>query len=203
VGADIVKDAVGLTTERLVLRRFTPDDASLLLRLNSDENVMRFLGGPLTPEKNREMLEKRILGYYDEHPGLGAWATLERGTGECIGFHLLNKVQVEGSIQVGYRLFPQFWGRGYATEMSLALLRYGYCDLKLPLITAHAHRDNRASIHVLEKCGLERKEDRVIDHPSYASIGAVAWFERAAEEWLEEFPLPPALSREGRGSIAA
>ncbi len=182
-----VKDAVGLTTKRLALRRFTLDDLPLMRRLNSDESVMRYLGGVLPPPKNDDMFRNRILKYYDEHPGYGVWATLERGSGECIGFHLLNHVHGDGSIQVGYRLFPQYWGKGYATEMSLALLRYGFATLKLPLITANAHVDNRASIHVLEKCGLQRKTDRVIDHPLYANIGAVAWFERPSDEWLKEF----------------
>jgi [ribosomal protein S5]-alanine N-acetyltransferase len=182
-----IRDAAGLTSARLVLRRFTLADEPLLQRLNADERVMRYLGGVLSPEKNREVLEKRILTYYDEQPGLGVWATELRSSGECIGFHLLNKVQGEGSIQVGYRLFPEHWGKGYATEMTMALLRYGYVHLALPLITANAHVDNRPSIHVLEKCGLGRKADRIIEHPLYANIGAVAWFERPSNEWLREF----------------
>lgn len=182
-----VKDAVGLKTERLVLRRFTLDDLPLMRRLNSDESVMRYLGGVQPAPKNDEMFRNRILKYYDQHPGYGVWATLERDSGECVGFHLLNEVQSGNAIQVGYRLFPQFWGKGYATEMSMALLRYGYEQLQLPMITANAHRENAASLHVLEKCGLHRKEDRVIDHPAYANIGAVAWFERPSNEWLREF----------------
>lgn len=182
-----LKDAVGLTTKRLALRRFTQDDLPTIRRLNSDENVMRYLGGVQPAPKNDDIFNNRILKYYDEHPGLGVWATIKRDDGECIGFHLLNEVPAVGAIQVGYRLFPHHWGKGYATEMSLALLRYGYEQLQLPVITANAHVDNRASLHVLGKCGLHRKEDRVIDHPTYANIGAVAWFERPSNEWLREF----------------
>ena len=182
-----MKDAVGLTTKRLALRRFTREDRALLERLNTDERVMRYLGGAVTPEQNEEILNGRLLKYYDEHPGFGVWATIARDSGECAGFHLLNHVHGEGSIQVGYRLFPEHWGKGYATEMSIALLRYGFEQLALPLITANAHLENGASIHVLEKIGLKRKADRVIDHPLYANIGAVAWFERPSNEWLREF----------------
>jgi RimJ/RimL family protein N-acetyltransferase len=183
----IVTDAVGLTTERLKLRRFTSDDLSLIRRLNSDERVMRYLGGVQPTPKNDEMFNNRILKYYDEHPGFGVWATLERDSGECIGFHLLNHVRGEGSVQVGYRLFPAHWEKGYATEMSMALLRYGFEQLRLPVITANAHVDNRASLRVLEKCGLKRMADRVIADLAYANMGAVAWFERPSKEWLEEF----------------
>ncbi len=93
----------GLSTARLRLRRYTSDDLAGLVRLNSDPEVMRYLGGIASPEKTRTMLENRILHYYDANPGLGVWATLLRDSGECVGFHLLNHVQGETLIQVGYR----------------------------------------------------------------------------------------------------
>lgn len=178
----------GLTTARLKLRRFTAADESLLYRLNSDPEVMRYLGGVMSVEANREMLLSRMLGYYQEHPGLGAWATCERESGRCVGFHLLNSVKGEDEVlQTGYRLFREHWGRGYATEMNIALLRYGFADLQLPLLTANAHIDNIASQQVLIKSGLHRKGERTYSHPAYASLGPLAYFERDAESWLAEF----------------
>ncbi len=184
-----MKDAglAGLATARLQLRRFTPDDEALLYRLNSSANVMRHLGGPISPEQNRAMLEGRILSYYDAHPGLGVWASCERESGRCIGFHLLNHVQGETLIQVGYRLFEADWGQGYATEMSIALLRYGYTVLGLPMIMANADQPNLASQQVLLKCGLHRKGTRAFAHPTYAPFGELAYFERNAADWLAEF----------------
>ena len=174
----------GLATERLQLRRFTRADLPLLQRLNSDPEVMRHLGGVEAPDDTRQMLEGRILTYYEEQPGLGVWATLERQSGECIGFHLLNHIRGESLIQVGYRLFPKFWGGGYATEMSVALLRYGYSDLGLPSLCAITHPDNFGSQRVLLKSGLERRGERGFSHPSYAPYGAMPFFEREAEDWL-------------------
>jgi len=176
-----------LETARLRLRRFTRDDEALLYRLNSDAKVMRYLGGPMTPEANRTMLEGRLLRYYEDHPGLGAWATCERDTGRCVGFHLLNHVQGERLIQVGYRLFEADWGKGYATEMSIALLHYGFTVLNLPLIMANAHRDNLASQRALLKSGLHRKGERLFEHPAYQSFGPLAYFERSREDWLAAF----------------
>ena len=177
----------GLETARLKLRRFTLDDEALLYRLNSSPAVMRYLGGAMSAESNRTMLQGRMLRYYDEHPGLGAWATCERGSGRCIGFHLLNHVQGETLIQVGYRLFEADWGRGYATEMSLALLRYGFVDLGLDTITANAHLDNVGSQQVLLKSGLRRQANRAFSHPAYAGFGELAHFERERDDWLTEF----------------
>lgn len=175
-----------LTTERLSLRRFTLADEALLYGLNSDVEVMRYLGGALDAAQNHQMLHGRILRYYDDHPGLGVWATLEKRTGRCVGFHLLNHVQGETDVQVGYRLFRRDWGLGYATEMTLALLHYGFADLGLPVITANAHLDNHASQQVLLKCGLHRKGERHYPHVAYARLGPVAYFERAAAGWLAE-----------------
>lgn len=176
----------GLASARLVLRRYTLDDLDELHRLNSDERVMRYLGGVVSREATREMLEGRILRYYNQHPGLGAWACLEKSSGTHIGFHLLNHIQGERHVQVGYRLFPEYWGRGYATEMSIALLRYGYEQLRLPQLVAITALENANSQNVLLKSGLHRKGEKSLAHPSYSAYGSLAWFERDAAEWLRE-----------------
>ena len=176
----------GLCSERLQLRRFTLADLPLLSELNADPEVMRHLGGAVDTDRTRAMLETRILKYYEENPGLGIWATQLRDSGECIGFHLLNHIQGESLIQVGYRLFPRYWGRGYATEMSVALLRYGYTQLGLRSIVAIADLDNLASQQVLLKSGLHRHGERSFPHPAYACYGPLAWFERDAQDWLAE-----------------
>jgi ribosomal-protein-alanine N-acetyltransferase len=180
----ITDAGAGLASKRLLLRRFSMADLDLLDRLNSDPEVMRHLGGVARRADTQTMLEKRILRYYDEHPGLGVWATIERDSGDCIGFHLLNHIRGEAHIQVGYRLFPAYWGRGYATEMSVALLRYGFADLGLRTITAITAPDNVGSQNVLLKSGLHRDGVRRFAHPSYADWGAMPWFERDAADWL-------------------
>ncbi|ROH91054.1 N-acetyltransferase [Stagnimonas aquatica] len=186
MGFDAGRD--GLRSARLQLRRFELADLPLLQRLNSDPEVMRYLGGPEAPEDTRTMLEGRILSYYQEQPGLGVWASIERHSGACIGFHLLNHIRGESLIQVGYRLFPQYWGSGYATEMSVALLRYGYTQLGLPSLCAITHPDNAGSQRVLLKSGLERQGERAFSHPSYAPYGAMPFFQRGAEDWLRTAP---------------
>lgn len=179
-------DEFWLTTERLGLRRFTPDDLGWLVEFYSDREVARFLGGTKDREQAEEMLNVRILRYYDEHPGLGLWMTVERSTGTEVGFHLLNHIQGESMIQVGYGLRRSAWGRGYATEMASAVLRYGFVARSLPRIVAIANIENVASQHVLEKIGLRRRGERAFSHPAYASQGPMAWFERDAADWLPE-----------------
>ena len=175
-----------LTTERLGLRRFTVEDLDWLADLYSDPEVTRYLGGTKDRAGADELLQKRILAYYDEHPGLGIWMTVERATGRRAGFHLLNNIQGESFIQIGFVLEKWAWGRGYGTEMASAVLRYGFVDLGLPRIVGITSLGNRASQNVLLKIGLRRNGERAFSHPAYAAEGPMAWFERDAAGWLAE-----------------
>jgi ribosomal-protein-alanine N-acetyltransferase len=175
-----------LTTERLALRRFTAADLSWFADLYRDREVTRYLGGVKDRTQSEEYLNTRILQYYDEHPGLGMWVTVESATGASVGFHLLNHIQGESIIQIGFTLAKPAWGRGYGTEMAAAVLRYGFLDLKLPRIAGMASLENHPSQRVLLKIGLERRGERAFAHPAYASEGPMAWFERDAADWQAE-----------------
>jgi RimJ/RimL family protein N-acetyltransferase len=175
-----------LQTDRLALRRFTPKDYDWLVGMYNDPDVMRYGGGVKTPEQVKVVMRERILDYYDAHPGLGVWQTVERATGTPIGFHVLNNIQGESIIQVGYFLLKSAWGRGYATEMACAVLHHGFVTLGLPSIAGMAEQKNVASHRVLTKIGLRRNGERAFPHPAYAHAGPMAWFERAAADWLAE-----------------
>jgi RimJ/RimL family protein N-acetyltransferase len=62
-----------------------------------------------------------------------------------------------GNIEVGYRLLPEYWGKGLATEGTKALIDYGFKDCKLEKVVAITHPQNKASQKVLLKCGLKQK----------------------------------------------
>lgn len=173
-----------IETARLFLRRFTLDDLDLLDRLGQDPRVMEFLGGVKDRAATETMLRVRILDYYDQHPGLGIWATMERASNRCVGFHVLNHIQGEPDIQVGYALFRDAWGQGYATEMARALLRYGFTMLAVPQIVAITNLGNVASQRVLLKAGMCRKGERLLAHQAYAAQGPMAWFEADRDNWL-------------------
>ena len=175
-----------LTTARLGLRRFTPDDLDWLADLYADDEVTRYLGGTKSRLMVARMLDERILGYYDVHPGLGIWMTVERATGARVGFHLLNHIQGEAIVQVGFALPKPSWGRGFGTEMADAVVRYGFVDLALPRIAGMASLDNVASQRVLLKIGLHRHGERAFLHPAYAAQGPMAWFERDRDDWRRE-----------------
>jgi ribosomal-protein-alanine N-acetyltransferase len=175
-----------LTTHRLGLRRFRTTDLDWLASLYADPDVTRFLGGAKTEAQVRVMLTTRILDYYYVHPGLGIWMTIERDTCAPVGFHLINNIQGESIIQIGFGLARAAWGRGFATEMASALLRYAFVDLELDYLTGMASLANVSSQHVLQKIGLHRDGERSFPHPSYRAQGPLAWFERTAADWKAE-----------------
>ena len=172
-----------LFTSRLALRRFTPADLDLLCRMQSDPDVMRYVGGVKSRADTEVFLQERVLDYYDQHPGLGVWATIECATGTCIGQHLLNHIRGESIVQVGYVLFREHWGRGYATEMCIRLLHYGFSELGMERIAAITDLPNVDSQRVLLKSGLVRDGERVFVQYGTAPL---AWFERDAKSWLAE-----------------
>lgn len=148
-----------LETERLILRRFTEDDADNLVELDSDPDVMRYItGGRAT---TREQIENdflpAFLTYYERGDRYGFWAVIEKSSSDFIGwFHFRPP---HGSTdpdvaELGYRLRQDAWGKGYATEGSKALIDKGFRELGVRRVTAYTFEKHQASQRVMEKAGL-------------------------------------------------
>jgi RimJ/RimL family protein N-acetyltransferase len=149
---------VFLETERLWLRRFTADDVDLLVALDADPAVMRFInGGRPTPRSEiaTEILPA-WLGYYERYAGYGFWAAIEKATDAFVGwFHLRPPDESSPDApELGYRLRAASWGLGYATEGSRALVDLAFRELGAERVTAETMVVNIASQRVMEKAGL-------------------------------------------------
>ncbi|MBS1743402.1 MAG: GNAT family N-acetyltransferase [Bacteroidetes bacterium] len=152
-----------LQTPRLYLRRFTTDDAHLLLQLNSDPEVLKYLHEPALQDEAHatEILKNIILPQYEKN--LGRWATYITNSEEFIGWCGLKYHMDTGEIDLGYRFMKKHWGKGYATEAAQHTLNYGLQELLLKEITACAHVENLASLKVLEKIGMRYVSESIID----------------------------------------
>jgi len=144
-----------LETERLVLRRFTAGDAELLVELDSDPEVMRYITGEPTP---RDEIEQQalpeILAQYATHPGLGTFAAHERSSGQFVGWFGLKPTGEAGTVDVGYRLNRTAWGQGYATEGTRALIDKAFSELGMARVVADTMAVNTKSRRVMTKAGL-------------------------------------------------
>lgn len=146
-----------LETNRMLLREFEADDIDLLVDLDSDPAVTKYInGGKPTPrEFVVEKVMPRIMQYYQDLDRQGIWAAQEKSSGVFIGwFHLRPNRVAHEETELGYRLKQQFWGQGYATEGSLALVKKGFEELGSTSIVAIADPANGASRRVMEKAGL-------------------------------------------------
>jgi len=140
-------------TERLLVREFVEDDAEAFYAFNSDPEVMRYTGEP--PSESVEQVRQLIRDYpdYREH-GYGRWAVVYKPDDRVVGFNGLKYLDELNEIDLGYRFRTDYWGRGIATESSLAIVRYGFETLGLDQIVGLVMPENTASIHVLKKIGM-------------------------------------------------
>ncbi|MFF5078005.1 GNAT family N-acetyltransferase [Actinoplanes sp. NPDC000266] len=151
--------SVYLSTERLTLRQFTADDADLLIELDSDPAVMRFLSGgePTAPEVVREQILPGLLTAYERWDGkFGLFAAQEKESGAFIGWFLLRPERGGplDEVELGYRLRQAAWGKGYATEGSKALLDKAFTELGVRNVWADTMALNKSSQNVMKKAGL-------------------------------------------------
>lgn len=142
-----------LETERLYINPFTVNDLPLLNKLHADEDVMKY-----HPSGKRS--EERIVKDLDaiiEHQnvyGYSFWGVFEKKHHQFIGRVGLWHLDKTELVELGYSLFRQFWGQGYATEMSEKVLQFGFSQLNLSEIFAVIHPENVVSQKVAKKLGF-------------------------------------------------
>jgi len=143
-----------LETPRLLLREFNPADASSLLALNADPEVLRYTGD--VPFADLTAAQSFVQGYdqYARH-GYGRWAAVAKTGGEFLGWCGLKYHPDTAETDLGFRFLRTCWGQGYATEAAQACARYGLVELGLPYLIGRVMLENTASIRVLEKVGFK------------------------------------------------
>ena len=114
---------------------------------------MRHTGEP--PSRSVDEVREMIRNYPDyRERGYGRWAVVYKPDDRVIGFNGLKYLPEMDAVDLGYRFLKEYWGRGIATESSLAVLEYGFHVLKMTTIIGLAVPENVASIHVLQKVGM-------------------------------------------------
>jgi len=151
-----------IETQHLILRDIRNEDREGLFRLDSDPLVHRFLGNNTISELSEAEHVVNIIREQYESNKIGRWAVIEKESGDFIGWSGLKFIREEENghkdfYDVGYRLIPAYWGKGYATETCLAALDYGFKTFEMDKIIGTANELNLASIRVLNKCGLKFK----------------------------------------------
>ncbi|MEV0151467.1 MULTISPECIES: GNAT family N-acetyltransferase [unclassified Nonomuraea] len=156
----MLKPDYPLTTERLLLRPFTPSDLDAVHAYESRPDVTRYLYWEARDlDATRAGLDTKIsrTAIADEGDALNLAVTL-RDSGELIGTVILiwtSKEHRQG--EIGYIFHPDHHGHGYAPEASRELLRLGFEGLRLHRLVGRLDGRNTASARVLEKIGMRRE----------------------------------------------
>jgi ribosomal-protein-alanine N-acetyltransferase len=151
---DLLHDSAALETERLRLRPVVADDLDHFAALYADPDVMRFIGlrGPLKREQARERLDF-MLDHWRRH-GFGMWTLWLKAGGDFVGRCSLRYLEESPEVELGYTLAKRFWGQGFATEASRAVVRHAFGALGLRRLVAIADPANVASVNVMRKIGM-------------------------------------------------
>lgn len=166
---------VVLNTERLLLRRFEPDDLESLYSLYRDPEIRKYYpDGTRTLAETKEELNWFLQGH-PRHPELGLWATVERRSGEFLGrcgllpWHIQGKDEVE----LAFMIKKERWREGFATEAAQGIIRHAHQVLGLRRLVCLVMPGNTTSARVAEKVGMSFERE-FIDELGPASLYGLA-----------------------------
>ena len=160
-----------IVTDRLVLRRWTDADRPAFAAINGDSRVHDWLGGPISAEASNALIDRINAGI--DLQGFGLWAAERRADGRLAGMIGLSRVAagdlpVGPCVEIGWRLHPDVWGQGLASEGARAALDWGFGPGGLEEIVAFTAETNRASQAVMRRIGMAPDPARDFDHPRLA-----------------------------------
>jgi RimJ/RimL family protein N-acetyltransferase len=184
-----------IRTSRLLLRGWEERDRDLFHRINSDPVVMEFF--PFRRDREQADAKMDELQTAIEREGFGFAAIEIARTGECTGFAGLSRPNdlpmfPQGTIEIGWRLAPEYWGKGYATEAAEAWLAFGFETLGLDEIVSFAVAANRRSTAVMERIGMKADPASDFDHPAigddYAHLRRHVTYRLSRADWQARRP---------------
>lgn len=152
-----------LDTDRLYLEPLAATDLSTLHYILTDESVRKYLcDNQVIPfSRSAEILDTAMETFTGK--GYGLWLLYLKESLEMIGFAGLYSFFSEPQPQLLYALLPSFTKKGYATEASRCIIRYAFEKLGYTCLTASCDIPNTASVQVMERLGMERLKEEVIE----------------------------------------
>lgn len=171
-----------IETKRLVLRKLEDTDVERIFLLDSNPEVMKYIGVPVLTDINESRNVIRMIQKQYEENGVGRLGVVEKESGQLIGWSGLKLLTHETNgyqnvLELGYRFLPESWGKGYAVEAGIASLDYGFNDLNAEVIYAYAHSEHEVSNHILRKLGFEKTSE--FEEPD----GICFWYELKREKY--------------------
>jgi RimJ/RimL family protein N-acetyltransferase len=147
---------VELKSERLILSKFTKNDASFFYELVNDPAWKQYIGdrNVNTILAAKKYLEDNVIPSYDTF-GFGFYIVRLKEDNTSIGMCGLIKRDWMDYVEIGYAFLAEYRGKGYAIESSIATKNYAKEKLNIPQIAAITNIDNEKSGILLNRLGLE------------------------------------------------
>jgi len=149
-------DTACLQGQRVLLRRWRPQDRAALAAMNADPEVMQHFPARLTRAQS-DALAAGIEAHFTQY-GFGPWALEIPGVTELAGLVGLLNVTFHAhftpAVEIGWRLARPYWGRGYALEAARLALRHGFDVLQLPQVVSFTVPANLRSQGLMQRLGM-------------------------------------------------
>jgi len=147
-----------ICTTRCELTALRGDDRDYVVRLCTDTDVRRFLGGPV----DEQTIRLRFAEMLESDGQTQHWVIRVKEDRYFVGIVTLGTHHDGIDTEISYQLLPEWWGRGYATEAVQAVITHALTSLGLPRVIAETQIANIASCRLLERIGmrLERTVER-------------------------------------------
>ncbi|MEM6463813.1 MAG: GNAT family N-acetyltransferase [Pseudomonadota bacterium] len=177
-------------TPRLIIRNWQASDEELFYHICSDDKVMEFFPSRRNREEAREAMSRLIENI--AKTGYGFFAIETKEDNQPVGFAGLAIPELEpflpkGTVEIGWRLAADKWGKGYATEAATELLRLGFEDRRLDEIVSFAVAANTRSTAVMKRLGMLPDPTRDFDHPgvpdSHIHLRRHVLYALSAQQW--------------------
>ena len=169
-----------ITTDRLYVRVWCEEDAEDFFRVMSQPAVHTYTQeAPWDLEKAQGTIRYCIRHRLGVEPGYFNNPLFLKETNEFLGRVGLNPFDSEKRIpEIEWTLAPAFWGKGYATEIGRAILRYAFEEAGFEGITGFAMPENKASCRVMEKIGMQGPQEKLFRGAMWSSydIKKSDWF---------------------------
>lgn len=145
-----------ITTERIVLKEINQNDYSEMKTILQDEKLMLVGWGKTYSDKEVQAWIDKIIKQYDEF-GYSYYLAIEKSSKKVVGLMGILPVNIKNTdyIEIAYILKEEFWGKGYATEMTKSCVDYIFNVINADIYIAQVIPENTSSIKVVERLGME------------------------------------------------
>jgi RimJ/RimL family protein N-acetyltransferase len=177
-------------TPRLIVRNWEERDRETFHLINSDDRVMRFF--PFRRDRAEADAFMNVLRERIAQDGFGFTAVEIAATGETIGFVGMARTNHVPSlppdmIEIGWRLAPDHWGKGYASEAARAWTDRAFANLDIDRVISFAVWNNEPSTAVMRRLGMTALPERDFDHAgvpdTHPHLKRHVYYEIRRENW--------------------